>query len=237
MRHGSYDGATITALGHAGFRVEYPEKGFSFAFDPYDVKDGDTVGPNGTSENSQVDFVFISHPHFDHCDPNSIRKLLKPNGKIIAPIACQAELEPFADQVELVGDKEKHETKFFKYWSCPAYNIDKFRTPNEVFHPKESGFVGWIVEIGSTRYFHAGDSDFTPEMEALKKIDCAFLPISGTFVMTLEEAIKAAETLAPDVVIPMHYGKLLGSVSEAHRFQNLLKDKIKVMVLSTDSYP
>jgi len=225
MQSGRYDGATITALGHAGFRVEYEEQGFSFAFDPYDIAD---IEP--------VDFVFISHPHFDHCDPASIRKLLKPKTKIIAPAVCAPELEEFGEAVELVDDKNKREAKFFKYWTVPAYNIDKFRTPSEVFHPAEKGFVGWIVEVGATRYYHAGDTDMTPEMEALKKIDVAFLPISGTFVMTLEEAIKAAEILEPDVVIPMHFGKLLGSVSEAHRFQNLLKDKLKVMVLSTESY-
>ena len=226
MKQGTYDGATITALGHAGFRVEYTEQSFSFAFDPYDVR-----------ECEPVDFVFVSHPHFDHCDPVAIRKILKPNGKAIAPNSCEKELAEFVSQLELVADKEKRESTFFKYWMIPAYNIDKYRTPSEVFHPKESGFVGWIVEVGSTRYYHAGDTDFTPEMEALKKIDCAFLPISGTFVMTLEEALKAAEILEPDVVVPMHYGKLLGSVSEAHRFQNLLKDKVKVMVLSTESYP
>lgn len=228
MKSGQYDGATITALGHDGFLVDYIEQKFSFAFDPYDIKD---------AEPPQVDFVFVSHPHFDHCDPTSIRKLLKPTGKVIAPPVCAKELESFGKQLELFDGKEKRETKFFKYWPIPAYNVDKFRTPNEVFHPKQSGFIGWIVEVGSTRYYHAGDTDFTPEMAALKKIDVAFLPISGTFVMTLEEAIKAAEALEPDVVVPMHFGKLLGSVSDAHRFQNLLKDKLKVMVLSTESYP
>jgi L-ascorbate metabolism protein UlaG (beta-lactamase superfamily) len=225
MRTGNYDGATITALGHAGFRVEYPEKGFSFAFDPYDI-----------SETEPVDFIFISHPHFDHCDPASIRKLLKKKTKVIAPNVCAKELAEFGEAVELVDDKNKRESEFFKYWTVPAYNIDKFRTPSEVFHPKEKGYVGWIVEVGSTRYYHAGDTDMTPEMEALKKIDVAFLPISGTFVMTLEEAMKAAEILEPDVTIPMHFGKLLGSVSEANRFQNLLRDKLKVMVLSTESF-
>lgn len=223
MRTGIYAETKITALGHDGFTVEYPE--FSFAFDPYDLKD---------AEIAPVDFVFVSHPHFDHCDPVSIRKLLKPTGKVLAPSACAKELESFSDQLELFEGKEKKQTQHFKYWTVPAYNIDKFRTPGEVFHPKEKGFVGWVVEVGSTRWYHAGDSDLTPEMEALKKIDIAFLPISGTFVMTLEEALRAAEILKPDVVVPMHFGKLLGSVSDAHRFQNLLKDQTKVMVLSTE---
>lgn len=231
MKQGKYKGATITALGHAGFIVDYPERPLRFAFDPYDI--------NGEEP---VDYIFVSHPHFDHCDPASIRKLLKPTTKIIAPTCCKNELGEFADQVELFGDKEKHETKAFTYWTIPAYNINKYRTPTEVFHPKELGGVGFVVELDADdggpkiRYYHAGDTDMVPEMETLKKIDVAFLPISGTFVMTMDEAMKAAELIQPKLAIPMHFGKLLGSVGEATRFQNLLQDKVPVMVLSTVDY-
>lgn len=225
MKQTAYERATITALGHAGFVVEYPEKKLSFAFDPYDLKEG-----------VLVDYIFISHPHFDHCDPTSIRRMLKATTKIIAPQCCAKELESFGDQVQLVADKEKHQEKALIYWTVPAYNIDKFRTPNEVFHPKELGGVGFIVEVDRARFYHAGDTDHIPEMDELKKITIAFLPISGTFVMTVEEAIEAAQAFQPKLVIPMHYGKLLGSPSEANRFSQLLAETIPVKVLSTDSF-
>jgi L-ascorbate metabolism protein UlaG (beta-lactamase superfamily) len=230
MRETVYKGATITALGHDGFRVEVAEPAISFAFDPYDV----------SGEIAPVDFIFISHPHFDHCDVSSIRKLLGPKSRIIAPNCCQGELSEFTDQVDYFSGDEKVTAGKLTYWAIPAYNIDKFRTPNEVFHPRELGGVGFVVEIpidGSKnlRFYHAGDTDLVPEMEAVKKIDVAFLPISGTFVMTLDEAIKATQLIEPDLAIPMHYGKILGSVAEANRFQNLLHDKTQVAVLSTES--
>jgi len=220
----SYKDATIKALGHAGFVVEYADKKLKFAFDPYDIK-----------EDYPVDYIFVSHPHFDHCDPASIRKMIGPRTKVIAPISCQKELEEFADKAVFVDDKDKHEDKQIIFWTTPAYNIDKFRTPNEVFHPKELGGVGWVVEVDRDRFYHAGDTDNIPEMEKLKKIDVAFLPISGTFVMTLEEAIDAAKVIQPKAVVPMHYGKLLGSVGDATRFQNLLKEEIPVIVV-TDAH-
>ncbi len=225
MKQATYEGATITALGHAGFVVEYLDKKLSFAFDPYDLK-----------EDMPVDYIFISHPHFDHCDPTSIRRMLKSTTKIIAPQCCAKELEPFSDQVQLITDKEKHQEKALIYWTVPAYNIDKFRTPNEVFHPKELGGVGFIVEVDRARFYHAGDTDHIPEMDELKKITVAFLPISGTFVMTVEEAIEAAKAFEPKLVIPMHYGKLLGSPAEANRFSQQLTETIPVKVLSTDSF-
>lgn len=227
MRQVHFGDFLITALGHDGFLIEQPKAQLSFVFDPYEVK-----------FEQPVDYIFVSHSHFDHCDPPSIRRLLKKSTKIIAPSSCEGELSEFFGQLELVDDREKHQLKNLTYWTIPAYNIDKFRTPNEVFHPKELGGVGFVVELGSSdkniRFYHAGDTDFIEEMGELKKIDVAFLPISGTFVMTLEEAIRAAETIKPKLVIPMHFGKLLGSVSDAIRFQNLLRDKLNVAVLSVD---
>jgi len=225
MKTTSYQGANITALGHDGFRIDYTEPALSFAFDPYDLH----------GETEPVDYVFVSHPHFDHCDVSSIRKLLGPKTRIVAPECCRSELQEFGDQVDLYAGKDKVITDKLTYWAIPAYNVNKFRTPTEVFHPQELGGVGFVVEVSKTRFYHAGDTDFIPEMETIKKIDVAFLPISGTFVMTLDEAIKATELIEPDLAVPMHYGKILGSVAEANRFQNLLHDKTKVAVLSTES--
>lgn len=229
MKQTNYQDFAITALGHDGFRVDSEVFKLSFIFDPYDLK----------GEHEPVDYIFISHPHFDHCDPNSIRKLLTPKTIIVAPTCCQGELEEFKDNFQAYDGKDKVEKPNLSYWAIPAYNIDKFRTPTEVFHPRELGGVGFVIEIPregkkNIRFYHAGDTDMIPEMEGVKKIDVAFLPISGTFVMTFEEAIKAAEMIEADLTIPMHFGKLLGSVGDANRFQNLLHDKLHVAVLSTD---
>ena len=229
MRSTEYKKTIITALGHDGFRVDFPEKKLSIAFDPFDLK----------GEHAPVDFIFISHQHFDHCDPVSIKKLSSESTRVIAPTGCRSELVDVIDQTDLYEGRDKVTTKNLTYWAIPAYNINKFRTPTEVFHPVELGGVGFIVEVpveGSKnmRFYHAGDTDFINEMKELKKIDVAFLPISGTFVMTLEEALQAAEAIEPDLVIPMHYGKILGSVAEANRYQNLLREKIPVTVLSTE---
>ncbi len=230
MRQTIYKGATITALGHDGFLVSSTEPAVSFVFDPYDYY-GDLAS---------VDFIFISHPHFDHCDVPSIRKLLGPKSRVVAPQCCAGELSEFANQLDPYNGSDKVTSGPITYWAIPAYNVDKFRTPNEVFHPKILGGVGFVVEVTlekakNLRFYHAGDTDLIPEMEMAKKIDVAFLPISGTFVMTVDEAVKATELIEPDLAIPMHYGKILGSVVEANRFQNLLRDRTKVAVLSTES--
>jgi len=226
MKTVGYKDFEIIATGHAGFIVRSESLGVSLAFDPYDIS-GEFAG---------VDYVFISHPHFDHCDPNSIKKLITPKTKIVAPTSCREELSVFQSQVDHYQQGDKVSLGPLKYWGIPAYNLDKFRTPNEVFHPMELGGVGFVVEIDNTRFYHAGDTDKVEEMAQLKKIDVAFLPISGTFVMTIDEAIDAAKMINAKLTIPMHFGKLLGSVAEANRFQNLLKDTLEVKVLSIEDH-
>lgn len=223
MQQGNYKDAKITALGHDGFVVEFAEPAIKIAFDPFEAQ---------TDE--KVDYIFISHPHFDHCHPDSIRRLMNEKTKIIAPLSCQNELAEFGESVKFYDGKEKVTDGSLTYWSIPAYNINKFRTPSEVFHPKELGGVGFVAEVNKTRLYHAGDTDVTPEMGTLKKIDVAFLPVSGTYVMTVAEAVEAAKLIQPKLAIPMHFGKVLGSVMDAHRFQHQLKDIVPVMVLTTE---
>jgi L-ascorbate metabolism protein UlaG (beta-lactamase superfamily) len=106
--------------------------------------------------------------------------------------------------------------------AVPAYNIDKH------FHPKEAGHVGYVITIAGERLYFAGDTDNIPEM---KQIDCdlALLPVSGTYVMTAEEAAQAAAIINPKLAVPMHYGAgVVGTKMDAERFQELCPVPVKI---------
>ena len=60
--------------------------------------------------------------------------------------------------------------------------------------------------------------------------DIALLPVSGTYVMTAPEAARAALAIQPKVAIPMHYGDIVGTKSDAEEFKRLLQDKIEVRI-------
>ena len=66
---------------------------------------------------------------------------------------------------------------------------------------------GYVFEIGGKKIYHAGDTGLIAEMGFLadEKIDAALLPIGDFFTMGPEDAVKAAEMIAPKLVIPMHY--------------------------------
>ena len=76
--------------------------------------------------------------------------------------------------------------------------------------------------MDGTRVYFAGDTDFTPEMLDIA-VDIAMLPVSGTYVMTPEEAAEAALAIHPKIAVPMHYGAIVGSDADALKFKDLVK--------------
>lgn len=108
--------------------------------------------------------------------------------------------------------------------ALPAYNT------NKQFHTKDKGWVGYIFAVEGQRIYIAGDTDYIPEMKTFKA-DIALLPVSGTYVMTAVEAVKAALDIKPKIAIPMHYGSIVGSEDDANKFAEGLKGKVEVKIL------
>ena len=69
------------------------------------------------------------------------------------------------------------------------------------------------------RIYHTGDTDIIPDMGQVNP-DIALVPVSGTYVMTAEEAAQATnELIKPKkIAIPMHYNSIVGSVKDAETF-------------------
>jgi L-ascorbate metabolism protein UlaG (beta-lactamase superfamily) len=63
------------------------------------------------------------------------------------------------------------------------------------------------------------------------RADIALLPVSGTYVMTADEAVIAALDIKPKIAIPMHYGSIVGSDDDARKFAAGLRGKIEVVIL------
>lgn len=92
--------------------------------------------------------------------------------------------------------------------------------------------MGFVITLDGKRIYHAGDTDYIPEMANLEAIDIALLPVSGTYVMTAEEAVQAAETIDPGVAIPMHLGRGIGSPEAAQTFKE--KAPVDVVILEME---
>lgn len=198
-------GIDIEWLGHDSFKISYGGK--SIYIDPFKVSSG------------SADLILVTHEHFDHCDTASINKLSSEGTVVIAPIGCKPKLAG----VSTISAGDKKTVNGVSIEAAPAYNT------NKPYHPKGLG-VGYVITIGGKRVYHAGDTDRISEMKSLKNIDIALLPVSGTYVMTADEAAAAAnEDIKPKAAIPMHYGSIVGSRADAERFKKLCKCEVVIM--------
>jgi L-ascorbate metabolism protein UlaG (beta-lactamase superfamily) len=197
----------INWLGHDGFRIDASKTVY---IDPYQIPDG-----------PGADLILVTHEHFDHCSPEDVAKIQQSGSVIVTEKDSAANLSGDVRVVK-VGDTLEIDNVTIE--AVAAYNI------NKDFHPQSKGWLGFIVEIDGVKVYHAGDTDFIPEMKDLTT-DIALLPVSGTYVMTADEAVEAALAINPKVAIPMHYGSVVGGGQDAESFKAALEGKVEVRIL------
>lgn len=174
---------------HSNFRIEYEDR--IIYIDPWKL-----------DESKQADLVFITHEHSDHCSPRDIMKIAKPSTLVICPERCAKRLKGF--NLRVVKPDDKFEVNSISCEVVPAYNN---RLP---FHSKKYGYVGYILGLKDLHIYHAGDTDFIPEMKAFKNITIAMVPIGGFMTMGVNEAALAVKAINPKIAIPIHYGSYRG---------------------------
>jgi len=205
--------SNIHWLAHASFRIDADD--LIVYIDPWQL--GDDAPP--------ADLILITHDHQDHCSPEDVAKI-QTDATVIVTVAVAA--SKLSGTIEVVSPGDKLTVKGVPIEAVPAYNLTKFRSPGNPFHPKEAGHVGFIVTLGGTRIYHTGDVDIIPEMKAIKT-DVALLPVSGTYVMTAEEAVEAASIIQPKVVVPMHIGRGIGGPEMAEQFKALCPVPVEIL--------
>ncbi len=210
-------GIDIELLGHASFKIKSKKK--VIYIDPFKL--------NNAQSTDKADLILITHDHFDHCSIEDLKLIIKTETIIVSAKDCKEKLDNSflnSKNLILVSPFEKIKVLDFEIETIPAYN------KNKNFHPKASNWVGYIITAGK-KIYHSGDTDFIDEMKKVHA-DIVLLPVSGTYVMTAEEAVEAAYLIKPKIAIPMHYGSLVGTNEDAQRFKELLEQRgIKVVIL------
>ena len=171
------------------------------------------IDPWGTPEDSPpADLILITHAHDDHFQPEEIERLRTKDTQLVAP---RDVADLLTGAVTPVAPGQSHQVAGVSFTTVPAYNT---REEALELHPRANGWVGFVIELAGSRYYHAGDTDHAPELDDIET-DVAFLPIGGHFTMNVEEAAGLAKAIAPDLASPMHYGFVIGSPSDGDRFR------------------
>ena len=185
---------TITFLRHASLLFEYDGK--VIYSDPVAEFEGFHID---FEKLPQADLILVSHDHYDHLDCDVI-DTLRQDGTVI--VCNEASKQQLSDATVLRnGQTVSLFDGEITVEAVPAYNITEGHLQ---FHPKDRD-NGYIITIGGTRIYIAGDTEDTPEAYAIKDIDIAFLPVNQPYTMTMQQAANLAKSIAPTVLYPYHY--------------------------------
>ncbi|MCR5587775.1 MAG: MBL fold metallo-hydrolase [Lachnospiraceae bacterium] len=180
-----------------------------------------------------ADFVFITHDHYDHFSPEDIKEVVNKDTMIVVPKSMEKKFRkcfPIENAIFVEPGKAYSAdgagadgVDSLKFETVPAYNILK------PFHPRLSGWIGYVFDFGGERVYVSGDTDATKEATAVK-CDVALIPIGGKFTMNYKDAAKLINTIHPKCVIPTHYGSFVGDPEDGERFRELVDEGIQVEI-------
>ncbi len=150
----------------------------------------------------KADLILITHSHGDHFDPKAIAALRKEGTKVVL---TEEAAKAMPDGIAMKNGQTQT-VEGIAIEAVPAYNIVQKRPTGEPFHPRGEG-NGYVLTLGGTRVYVAGDTENIPEMKALKDIAVAFLPMNLPYTMSPEMAAQAAKSFRPKMLYPYHYGE------------------------------
>jgi L-ascorbate metabolism protein UlaG (beta-lactamase superfamily) len=192
----------ITMIGHSTVLIEAAGK--RILTDPYFGLHGNPayarVRPPACSreELTDVDFVLISHNHWDHTDRKFLR-MLPSSVPVFAP-AASAWMTRLKGGRNVTGLKpwQRRELDGFSLTTVPAWHI--------------TFTIGYVLEAEGQRIYFAGDTYFAGFMKRITRElqpDVVLIPVTTFRIpMTMGglQAVEAVRRLAPQVVIPIHLG-------------------------------
>ena len=194
----------MTLIKHGSLALSY--KGLSIQVDPVAGYGRPT---DYAAEFPRADIILVTHEHPDHLDDATLADLTGESTRLL----LNAKSAGIIGRGEVIGNGESRELpEGILLEAVPAYNTTPGR---EKFHPRGNG-NGYVLSIDGLRIYIAGDTEDVPEIADLRDIDVALLPVNQPYTMTVEQCIKAAETIRPKVLIPYHFSQTdLSGLEEA----------------------
>lgn len=210
-------------FGHSCYQVVI--NGKKILFDPF-------ITPNELAKNIDVntieaDYILLSHGHFDHvADAEAITK------RTGATIVSNFEIATWYEQkgVEKTHPMNTGGSWEFDFGTVKCVNaVHSSVLPDGTYGGAPMGFVITFEEEGLEKnLYYAGDTALHYDMKLIQEeydhVDYAFLPVGDNFTMGIFDALKAADWVNADVVVPMHYDTFGYIVMDKKDLQEAFED-------------
>jgi len=178
-------------------------------------------------EYHDADLVLITHDHFDHFSPEDIALVSKPDTVYLIPSVMEKQARKALGKKAMILTGDAGESFNFEYTDIdmvPSYNVGKS------FHPREAGWVGYLIHIDNKTIYIAGDTDINDDIINVE-CDIAMVPVGGKYTMDYKEAADLINQIGCNVAIPTHYGSVAGDDADGERFKELVDSSIEVKII------
>lgn len=196
----------IRWLGHSAFEIKIGGK--VLVTDP--LLSGNPKAGATLEQITKVDYVLLSHGHFDHVG-DTVELCKRTGAKVIAPPELFVALSKQGVEGQFANPGGWIVLDGIRVAMTPACHSSGLGLETgEVSYAGNP--VGLVIEGEGKRIYFAGDTGLCADLKLVVgeyfKPDIAILPISGVFVMDPEQAAVAASWIKAKIVIPMHYDSL-----------------------------
>lgn len=215
-------------IGQMGFIVKYKEKYImidGYLSDYVDKNCCDErvkwvrkyCAPIKAEELDFIDYVFCTHAHFDHADPETLSTVARINKKakyIVSAGISNILSEYGVNEERIISVKCDERVKL-----CEDIYVTAVPAAHEELHIDEHGSymeVGFKFELGNIKLFHSGDCCPYDGLEKrLEGTDILIMPVNGRNYFKRyendiigcfdsEEALTIAERINAKLLIPCH---------------------------------
>jgi L-ascorbate metabolism protein UlaG (beta-lactamase superfamily) len=215
----------LTPLAHAHVQIEFGGK--VIHIDPSPQAPAAAIKP--------ADLVLVTDIHGDHMDPAAIDRVKKGSTIYVAPPALA---DRFPGKTEILKNGETRTVDGVSIQAVAAYNLQRGPAAGQFYHEKGRANA-YLLTLGGQRILFTGDTECTPEIKALTKVDVAFVTMNLPFTMPPDEAAACVKAFRPRIVYPYHYRQqgLEPANKNQTDFAAAMKGFAGVEVRTPDFYP
>ena len=164
----------------------------------------------------EIDYLFISHDHWDHLDHQTVKKLIPKVKKVVTGLGTGEHLEYWGYDPAILIEKDWNETipleDSFVAYSTPARHFS-----GRGFKRDQALWTSWVLQTPSMKVYLGGDSGYDTHFadigEKFGPFDLAILE-NGQYNRMWKhihlmpgEMLKATRELKAKALLPVHSGK------------------------------
>ncbi|MFK7872413.1 MAG: MBL fold metallo-hydrolase [Oligoflexales bacterium] len=190
-----------------------------------------------------IDFIVISHDHYDHLDMETIQYFIEKDTQFLVPLGVGSHLKSWGVPSDKITELDWWEGKHFDsvhFIATPAQHFS-----GRTLKSNQTLWASWTLKTTNRSIFFSGDSGYTP---LFKKIGDIHGPFDTAFIengqyseawpevhLLPEESIQVHKDLKSRHLVPIHWSMFALSFHSwfepAERiFQEAIKEKVSLLI-------